>query len=85
MDQLDVELVRTTTLIAQQGLIATNLEDSRNRLTEKNIQLTENRSELEDTDIAEAISTIQKLLTNLEAAQATYARIEQTTLFDLIS
>ena len=49
------------------------------------IDLTERRANLESTDLQEVISRVQSQLLQLEAAQSAYARINQQTLFDLIS
>ena len=47
--------------------------------------LTDRRSSLEDTDLTEVFARIQSKLLSLEAAQASFARINRQTLFDLIS
>ena len=55
-----------------------------NRVLDSDLQLTERRSLLEDTDLTETISSLQTKLTSLEAAQAAFARISRTSLFDLL-
>ncbi|SIN62727.1 flagellar hook-associated protein 3 FlgL [Parasphingorhabdus marina DSM 22363] len=75
---------RITDMIAQQGIVGNRLESARSYLEENAITLTERRSALEDTNLSEAISRIQSLLVNLEAAQAVYGQIEQRTLFDYL-
>ena len=54
-------------------------------LIDIDIDLTERRANLESTDLQEVISRVQSQLLQLEAAQSAYARINQQTLFDLIS
>jgi flagellar hook-associated protein 3 FlgL len=54
------------------------------RLTDRQLQLAESRSVLEDTDLTEAIANVQAKLTTLQAAQGAFSRIAQQTLFDLI-
>ena len=49
------------------------------------LDLTDRRSSLEDTDLTEVFARIQSKLLSLEAAQASFARINRQTLFDLIS
>lgn len=44
----------------------------------------EARSEIEDVDYAEAISELSKQETSLQAAQATFSRVTQLSLFDFI-
>jgi len=63
---------------------AQRLEDIDNRLTDSALALTERRSTLEDTDLTETITKLQSKLTTLEAAQAAFARINQTSLFDFL-
>lgn len=44
----------------------------------------EARSEIEDVDYAEAVSELSKQETSLQAAQATFSRVTQLSLFDFI-
>ncbi|WP_370310024.1 flagellin [Sphingobium abikonense] len=70
---------------AKQGVRSDRLEVIGDRLTDVDIDLTERRADLESTDLQEVISRVQSQLLQLEAAQSAYARINQKTLFDLIS
>ena len=70
---------------ARQGVRSDRLEVIGPRLTDIDIDLTERRANLESTDLQEVISRVQSQLLQLEAAQSAYARINQQTLFDLIS
>ena len=70
---------------AKQGVRSDRLEVIGKRLTDIDIDLTERRANLESTDLQEVISRVQSQLLQLEAAQSAYARINQQTLFDLIS
>ena len=70
---------------AKQGVRSDRLEVIGTRLTDIDIDLTERRANLEATDLQEVISRVQSQLLQLEAAQSAYARINQQTLFDLIS
>lgn len=51
---------------------------------DRSITLAEQRSEVGDTDIAEAITQLQQTLTALEASQATFSRVSSLTLFNAI-
>ena len=44
----------------------------------------EARSEIEEVDYAEAVSELSKQETSLQAAQATFSRVTQLSLFDFI-
>jgi len=70
---------------ARQGVRSDRLEVIGTRLTDVDIDLTERRADLESTDLQDIISRVQSQLLQLEAAQSAYARINQQTLFDLIS
>ena len=48
------------------------------------ISFAEKRSEIGDTDVADAIVRLQQTLTALEASQASFTRVSSLTLFDLI-
>lgn len=68
-----------------QGVRGDRLDKASSRIDSVSLDLTERRSTLEDTDLTSAIATLQSKMVSLQAAQATYAKINQTTLFDLIS
>ena len=53
-------------------------------LSNLQISISEDVSELEDSDLAEVITELKQLLLNKDAAQQVYARINQQTLFDFI-
>jgi len=82
----DARVALDHVIVAQsvQGVRAQRLEDIDNRLTDSALALTERRSTLEDTDLTETITKLQSKLTTLEAAQAAFARISQTSLFDFL-
>ena len=53
-------------------------------LSNLQISISEDVSELEDSDLAEVITELKQLLLNKDAAQQVYARINQQTVFDFI-
>jgi len=61
---------------------AQNVEDS---AQETLVNLDVDISQLEDADMAELLTKLQALLTNKEAAQATFSRLTSTNLFDYLS
>ncbi|MEC3912157.1 flagellin [Sphingobium sp. CR2-8] len=69
---------------AKQGVRSDRLEVVGTRLTDIGLDLTERRSDLESTDLQKVIANVKAGLLQLDAAQATFARINQQTLFDLI-
>lgn len=70
---------------AKQGVRSDRLDVVGTRLTEVDLDLDERRQGLESTDLPTVISTVKSQLLQLEAAQSAFARINQKTLFDLIS
>lgn len=68
-----------------QGVRGDRLEAAELRLEDTDLTLAERRSGLEDTDLTETLAGLQSKLVTLEAAQSAFARINQRSLFDLIS
>jgi flagellar hook-associated protein 3 FlgL len=81
---LEGAAAQVATARADQGIRADRLDKLRDRLEESAIQLTEERTAIEGANIPEAITRIQARMTNLQAAQAIFARANKTSLFDLI-
>ena len=81
---LEGAAAQVATARADQGIRADRLDKLRDRLEESAIQLTEERTAIEGANIPEAITRIQAKMTNLQAAQAIFARANKTSLFDLI-
>jgi flagellar hook-associated protein 3 FlgL len=70
---------------AKQGVRSDRLDVVGTRLTNVDLDLTERRASLESTDLSEVIANVKAQLLQLDAAQSAFARINQQTLFDLIS
>ncbi|KKW93502.1 MULTISPECIES: flagellin [Sphingobium] len=70
--------------LTKQGVRSDRLDTIGTRLTDIDLDLTERRSDLESTDLTKVISTVAAKLLQLNAAQSSFARINQQTLFDLI-
>lgn len=78
----------TTHIIAahgEQGVRAARIDNIRDRLAESGIQLAEQRSGIESADIVEVVARLESRRLTLQAAQAVFARVNQNTLFDLLS
>lgn len=84
LETLDGGAAQIATARADQGVRADRLDKIRERLATSGLQLEEQKSAIEGTDIAEAIARVQSKQLNLQAAQAMFARINQRSLFDLI-
>jgi len=82
--ELDNQLSTVTNLLGSQGIIGNRLEQAASHLNDRQLDLTIFRSAIEDADISQSIISMQSLLVNLQAAQATYAQIQQASLFDAL-
>jgi flagellar hook-associated protein 3 FlgL len=84
-DGLDRAVNAATDSIAKVGLIGQQMEALRETSFAQAIELDAERSALEDTDISEAIARLNTQSLTLQAAQAAFARLSRTSLFDLLS
>ena len=69
---------------AEVGTRLSTLENAENSREDLNVELKNMTSELRDLDYAEAITRMNQQLMGLEAAQASYSRISQLSLFDYL-
>ena len=69
---------------SDQGLRAARIDALADRLDQSAIQLEDERNNLEATDLPKTISKVESTRLSLEAAQAVFARINQSSLFDLL-
>ncbi|WP_373489523.1 flagellin [Blastomonas sp.] len=84
LNALDGALNRITTLLTRQGVARSTLETTGEQMDQSRLSLATRKSELSDADVTEAITRMQSLLTNLQAAQAVYGRVSQTNLLDYL-
>lgn len=66
------------------GSTAARFDTLREQQASQRIELSAERSDLEDTDLSEAIALLNAQTITLEAAQAAFARINRQSLFDLL-
>ena len=81
---LDSASGHVATAHAEQGLRAQRLDTLRNRFNDAAVNATEERQGLESTDVTEAVARLQSKQITLQAAQAVYAQLNKSTLFDLL-
>jgi flagellar hook-associated protein 3 FlgL len=72
------------TVRGEQGARGNRIDAMIERLADSGLQLAEERSGLEDTNIPETVARISARQLSLDAAQAVFARINQNTLFDIL-
>jgi flagellar hook-associated protein 3 FlgL len=90
--QLNAALATTAGLVqhgadvaASVGNAAARLDRLANAQASRGVDLSAERSDLEDTDLTSAIATLNAQQLTLDAAQAAFARINKRTLIDLLS
>lgn len=76
---------RITTAYSDQGVRGAQLDNARDALANSGEALTAERSTLADTDITATVARLQAMMLSLQAAQTTFARINQQSLFDLLT
>lgn len=81
---LGVAVSQVATARADQGVRANRLDAVREQLASSAVQLEEQRAGLEATNVPEAIARLESRRVSLEAAQAIFARLNKSSLFDLI-
>jgi flagellar hook-associated protein 3 FlgL len=67
-----------------QGALGNRIDQLVDRQADTGIQLEEERSNLESTDVTAAIAKLQSQQLTLQAAQAVFSRVNATTLFDIL-
>jgi flagellar hook-associated protein 3 FlgL len=68
----------------EQGALANRVDALLERQADTGLQLAEERSGLEDTDIQAVVARLSAQQLSLQAAQAVFARVNQSTLFDIL-
>lgn len=75
---------RTIANHAEQGARGARIDALADRLVTNEIGLKEERSSIEDANLNELLATISAKKLSLDAAQAVFARVNSSTLFDLL-
>ena len=68
----------------EQGALANRVDALLERQADSGLQMEEERSGLEDTDIQAVVARLSSQQLSLQAAQAVFARVNENTLFDLL-
>ena len=67
-----------------QGALGSRIDAVTERQADSGLQLEEERSNLESTDVTAAVAKLQSQQLTLQAAQAVFSRVNSSTLFDLL-
>jgi flagellar hook-associated protein 3 FlgL len=84
LQQLNQSSDHLLSVRAEIGARLSTLESAENAREDQKVQLQSMTSDLRDLDYAEAITRMNQQLMGLQAAQASYARISQLSLFDYL-
>ena len=79
---LDSGLDHVNTIRARVGTRLNSVDNSREENANMSLQIERTRSEVEDINIAEAITSLQTQATSLEVLQQTFSRIEGLSMFN---
>ncbi len=82
LTEMEAHTTRLADAQASLGVRGARLEAETVRLQTQSLATASDLSRLEDTDMASAIAELQRLLTVLEAAQASFARTASQSLWD---
>lgn len=69
---------------AEVGTRLSAIDNAQDALADRKVELETTTSQLRDLDYAEAVSRMNQQLVGLQAAQASYSRISQLSLFDYL-
>jgi flagellar hook-associated protein 3 FlgL len=84
LEQIDEAQDHFSTVRAQVGTRLSSLDNAVDALEGQKVEFQSMVSELRDLDYAEAITRMNQQLIGLQAAQASYSRIAQLSLFDYL-
>ncbi|MEO7774846.1 MAG: flagellar hook-associated protein FlgL [Steroidobacteraceae bacterium] len=84
LQQLDQSLTQTQSARSGVGSRLSRLETIDTARLDYELELSSSLSDLQDLDYAEAITRMNQQLVALQAAQASYARVAQLSLFDYL-
>ncbi|HEY7641660.1 MAG TPA: flagellar hook-associated protein FlgL [Steroidobacteraceae bacterium] len=84
LQQLDQASDHLLSVRAEVGTRLSSIDGAQEALADRKVELETTTSQLRDLDYAEAVSRMNQQLVGLQAAQASYSRIAQLSLFDYL-
>ena len=84
VDEVKAAVDHVSTQRGEQGALANRVDQLLERQADTEVQMKEERSGLEDTDIQAVVARLSSQQLSLQAAQAVFARINENTLFDIL-
>jgi flagellar hook-associated protein 3 FlgL len=84
VDEVAAAVTHVSTQRGEQGALANRVDQLLEQKADTGLQLADERSGLEDTDIQAVIARLGAQQLSLQAAQAVFAKVNQNTLFDIL-
>jgi flagellar hook-associated protein 3 FlgL len=84
VDEVVAAVDHVATQRGEQGALANRVDQLLDRQADTEVQMKEERSGLEDTDVQAVVARLSSQQLSLQAAQAVFARVNQNTLFDIL-
>lgn len=84
LQQLDQAGDHVLSVRADVGTRLSSIDSAQDALADRKVELETTTSQLRDLDYAEAVSRMNQQLVGLQAAQASYSKISQLSLFDYL-
>ena len=84
LDALATSSRHVAAVRGEQGARANRIDNLVERLAQSGLQLDEERNAVEAADITAVVARLQSRQLTLEAAQAVFSRVNQSTLFDVL-
>jgi flagellar hook-associated protein 3 FlgL len=84
LQQLDQVTDHLLNVRAEVGTRLSSIDNAQEALADRKVELETTTSQLRDLDYAEAVSRMNQQLVGLQAAQASYSKISQLSLFDYL-
>jgi flagellar hook-associated protein 3 FlgL len=84
LDSVQAAAAHVSAMRGEQGARGNRIDQLLERLAEADLQLAEERAAVEGADVVAVIARLQSKQLTLQAAQAVFARVNQSTLFDLL-
>jgi flagellar hook-associated protein 3 FlgL len=84
LTQLDQALDHVSSVRSEVGSRLASLDETANSRDEQKVDLTKALSDIRDLDYAQAVTQLNLQLAGLQAAQSSYTKIAQLSLFDYL-
>jgi len=85
LDAVKAANARISTMQGEQGVMSAQINSAISRLQDTSTALSVEQTTLQNTDIPSTVANLQALMLSLQAAQATFAKVNQQGLFSMIT